>query len=133
MPLLQYKCIKCGKVDNSNMINKNIVKDNDLYNNYNDYVNKYHRLEEQDLNEEDIIDNVESIAYLENIYKKWESGSSATNLKKCADTLGRKLNIGDLVIVSVCSGEVMTGRIVDIDKKKGCKDPLFFKVVNISS
>jgi hypothetical protein len=40
------------------MINKNIVKDNDLYNNYNDYVNKYHRLEEQGLNEEDIIDNL---------------------------------------------------------------------------
>ena len=54
----ECKCIKCGKVDNSNMINKNIVKDNDLYNNYNDYVNKYHRLEEQGLNEEDIIDNL---------------------------------------------------------------------------
>ena len=72
-------------------------------------------------NEEDIIDNVESIAYLDKMYKNWESGSSSANLKKCADTLGRKLNIGDLVIVCVCSGEVMTGRVVDIDKKKGHK------------
>lgn len=35
--------------------------------------------------------------------------------------MGRKLNIGDLVIVGLSSGEVMTGCIVDIDKKKGHK------------
>lgn len=51
-------CIKCGKVDKFNRINKNIVKDNDLYDNYNDYVNKYHRLEKQGLSEEKIINNL---------------------------------------------------------------------------
>lgn len=70
---------------------------------------------------EKISNDTDTVLALENIYKNWASGSSMANLKKCADTLGRKLNIGDLVIVGISSGDVMTGRVMDIDKKKGHK------------
>ena len=65
----------------------------------------------------DIVSRAESSIYLEKIYDIWNTSSSNTNSKKIQDGLGRPLQVNDIVLIGLSSGEVMTGRIVDINKK----------------
>lgn len=59
--------------------------------------------------------NSESEMYLQEIYKKFEHQSP----KKGCDVLGRKLKVGDLVIINYV-GLPLPGLILDINQNKDC-------------